>query len=157
MKEINDQNAVYEMARVIARRKANGFHYREDVISEAYLAVAEGVSDYSEIQNVVRKALRNEWKRENSYSPLEIADSLMRVGAPERARVDLWGALAGLTERQWVVVAMTFWDGMTAEEIAEELKIPRRTVADILERALLVLKKNSPGVAKTTEQNALGK
>jgi RNA polymerase sigma factor (sigma-70 family) len=157
MKEINDENAVYEMARVIARRKANGFHYREDIISEAYVAVAEGVSDPGEIQNIVRKALRKEWKRENSYSPLEIADSLMRQGAPERARVDVWEALEALNERQQAVVVLTFWEGLSQAEIVKELGMSQPTVHRTLNESLFLMHKFFAEANKIAEQNALGK
>jgi RNA polymerase sigma factor (sigma-70 family) len=81
----------------------------------------------------------------------------MRNGAPERARVDLWGALASLEERRRAVIIMAFWDGMTSEEIAEETGIPRRTVSDLLERAVLDLKIFFFKTAKTTGQFAVGK
>lgn len=47
----NQWESLYEMARVIANSKSNGRCYREDIISEAYLAVASGAESRSEIEN----------------------------------------------------------------------------------------------------------
>ena len=152
----NEWESLYETARIIANSKAGGRNYREDIVSEAYLAVANGAESRSEIENAIRQSLRDEWKREDRQTSLEVADSLMRNGAPERARPDIHAALAVLDERQWKVVVMTFWDGMTSEEIAEEMGIPRRTVSFILERAVLALKIFFFEIAKTTEQSAVG-
>jgi RNA polymerase sigma factor (sigma-70 family) len=155
--EGNGWEPLYEMARIIANSKASGRHYREDIVSEAYLAVANGADSRSDIENAIRQSLRDEWKQEDRHATLEVADSLMRNGAPERARPDLWGALASLTERQRAVVVMTFWEGMTSEEISEEMGIPRRTVSHILERAVLALKIFFFKLAKNTAQSAVGK
>jgi RNA polymerase sigma factor (sigma-70 family) len=155
MSEIRDENAMYEMARMIARVKSRGRHYREDAISEAYLAVANGAADRSEIENAVRRFVRGEWALEDGYTSLEVADSVMREGAPDRARPDVWGALAVLDERQRAVIGLTFWDGLTQAEIAKGLGISQVMVHLILEDSLRALKVFFDGTYKTTSQNAV--
>jgi hypothetical protein len=41
----NKWDSLYEMPRVIVNNKATGRHYREDLISDAYLAFARGVDN----------------------------------------------------------------------------------------------------------------
>jgi hypothetical protein len=65
-KTADHRESLYEMARAIASGRAGRRSYREDVISEAYLAVAEGASDRSSMENVRRRSMRDEWKREES-------------------------------------------------------------------------------------------
>ena len=133
MKQNNtDWESLYEMARVIADGKADGKHYREDIISDAYLAVARGADSPSEIQNAIRRTLRKEWYRENRHASL-------KLGAPERARLDIWGALEALDERQRAVVVLMFWEDLTQEEIAEELGVGQQHISRILSGALYAM------------------
>jgi RNA polymerase sigma factor (sigma-70 family) len=155
-RKTDHRESLYEMARVIANSKAGGRYYREDLISDAYLAVAEGAATRSDIENAIRRSLRGEWRREDRHASLELADSLMHDGAPERARFDLWGALRSLDERQRAVVVLTFWGGLTQEEISSELGIRRRTVGFILEQSLEAIKIFLTNIAKTQGQNAVG-
>jgi len=57
-------------------------------IADAYMAVADGSpADRRDIENAVRRSLRGEWGQEGRRGGIsvEIADSLVRTGAPERA------------------------------------------------------------------------
>jgi RNA polymerase sigma factor (sigma-70 family) len=123
-------------ARLIADGKADGKHYSEDLISDAYLAVARGADTPHKIRNAVRSTLRKEWCRENRHVSLELADSLMRNGAPERARLDIRRAIDALDERQRAVVVLMFWDDLTQEEIAEELGVKQPKLCRVLAGAI---------------------
>jgi RNA polymerase sigma factor (sigma-70 family) len=145
------------MARIIANAKSRGRHYQEDVVSEAYLAVADGAVDRSGIENAVRRSVREEWALEDGYASLELADSLMRQAAPEKARPDLWGALAVLDERQRAVVILTFWEGLSQENIAAVVGVGQQHVSRILDGALYAMQIFLTGMRKTHGQNAVGK
>jgi hypothetical protein len=97
MRQISDQNALYEMARLIASEKSGDRPYRDDIIAEAYLAVASGTATNKRgLENAVRASLRGEWSDDDRHVNLQISDSVARQGAPERALPDLWEAMAAL-------------------------------------------------------------
>jgi RNA polymerase sigma factor (sigma-70 family) len=156
MRQISDQNALYEMARLIASQKAAGRHYREDVISEAYLALADGASTKRQLENAVRSALRAEWADEDHHMNLQISDSVARQGAPERARPDLWKAMADLQPVQRATLILTFWYGLTQDEVAEIFGCSQRNVGMTVDSAIRTLKKKLTGTSNSPRETAVG-
>jgi RNA polymerase sigma factor (sigma-70 family) len=150
---------LYELARKIASQKAGGRYYRDDVISEAYLAVAEGeATDKREIENAVRRSLRSEWKweegrvhedrhdewnDEDGHVPfaLENLSGWDAPGAPERAKPDVDGALSALTEKQQTAVILTYVWGLTQQETANRMGVDQTVVRDHLRAAIRAMKK----------------
>lgn len=152
----------YEMARAIAKGKARG-PLRDDVVSNAYYAVAMGAKSWHLIHNEVCRSLRDEWRREKRYSSLEIADSLERgQEPPERARPDVWEALGVLTPRRRDAVVSVYWEGYTQGEVAEYLGISQQRVNQILMGAIQAMKvffegtrvKRGGGMPYPSEENS---
>ena len=143
------------MARLIAGQKSGDRQYRDDVISEAYLAVANGASTKREVENAVRASLRGEWEDEDRHVNLQISDAVAR-NVPERARPDLWGAMAKLTSQQRAVVVLTFWYGLEQDEIADIFGCSQQAVGRTLGRAINALKKILVGGCKTASETAVG-
>ena len=155
-REIKDENALYEMARLIAGQKSSNRHYREDVISEAYLAVANGATTKRQLENAVRSALRAEWADEGHHTNLQISDSFFREGAPERARPDLWAAMGTLTERQRTVVVLTFWHGLSQDEVSEVVGLNQAQVSRAVDEAIQALKKFLAKSHNSPRESAVG-
>jgi RNA polymerase sigma factor (sigma-70 family) len=156
MRQISDQNALYEMARLIAGQKSSNRHYRDDVISEAYLAVAEGATTKREVENAVRKSLRGEWEDEDRHVSLQISDSVARQELPERARPDLWAAMAKLEPNQRATVILTFWYGLDQTEVADIFGCTQKTISKTLDRAVDALRKILANGYKTPRDFAVG-
>ena len=152
------QQDLYELARKIASQKAGGRYYRDEVISEAYLAVAEGEAiDKRGIENAVRRALRDEWNWEDGrvhpkpvrcewndedrHVPFDIDKIPIRWGAPQRAKPDVDGALSALTEKQQTAVILTYVWGLTQQETANRMGVDQTVVRDHLRAAIRAIKK----------------
>jgi hypothetical protein len=92
MQENGDNLALYELARKIASKKAGGRYYREDVVSDAYVAVADGANRQRDIENAVRRSLRSEWRLADGRVPVEgmaiFTWECFQAG-PEWVRLDL--------------------------------------------------------------------
>ena len=156
-REIKDQNALYEMARLIAGQRSGDRSFRDDIISEAYLAVANGTATTKrEVENAVRASLREEWSDEDRHVNLQISDSVARQGAPERARPDIWAAIGTLTERQRVVVVLKFWYGLTQGEIADIFGVDQGRISRATDDAIEAMKKFFMGAHKTPRKTAVG-
>ena len=164
---------LYEMARKIASQKAGRRYYRDDVISEAYLAVAEGEATERGIENAVRRARRSEWKHargrvhedrggewndEDGHIPfrLENISGWGPPGAPERAKQELYAALSALTEKQWKAVFLIYWEGLTQRETADAMGVGQTVVRDHLRAAIRAMKKFLTAPPKTSSKNAVG-
>jgi RNA polymerase sigma factor (sigma-70 family) len=111
----------YRLAEQIAKGKTRGRHYRDDVLGDALLAVAQGTTDRGEIENAVRKSMRREWKFVEIHAPLNDADDRQCIGPPERARLGVWDEVNRLPRRQRQAVVLIFWAGLTEEEAAKEM------------------------------------
>ena len=166
---------LYELARKIASQKAGCRYYRNDVISEAYLAVAKGkATDKRGIENAVRRSLRSEWKQEDGlvhtdrrgewndedgHLPFDIRNisGWGPPGAPERARADLYAALSALTEKQQTAVFLIYWEGLTQQKAADVMGVDQSVVRDHLRAAIRAMKKFLTAPPKTSSESAVGK
>jgi RNA polymerase sigma factor (sigma-70 family) len=108
------------------------------------------------VENAVRKSLRGEWEDEDRHVSLQISDSVARQGLPERARPDLWGAMATLNPRQRAMVILTFWYGLSQEEVADIFGCSRRHVVRILGDAIQALKIFLKKTSQTPRDFAVG-
>jgi len=131
----------YQLARQLANAKTNGRHYQDDVLGDVLLAVAQGATDPSEIENAVRKSARREWKFAEVHSPLSEADDRQRCGPPERAQFGVSEEVDRLPTRQRQAVILVFWEGLTEEEAAQEMGCSHQTVHGYLNSAIAKLRK----------------
>jgi RNA polymerase sigma factor (sigma-70 family) len=135
--------AACELARRIAKSKTRGRNYRDDVIGDALLAVARGVTDRADLENAVRRSVRREWAHETPLVPLteELEKQIARTRtAPESAHLPLWEAIKTLPPRQYQAVVLTFWGGLAQEEAAREMGITHKAVDFLLDRAVINLR-----------------
>ena len=116
----------YTLAQQIAKAKTAGRHYRDDVLGDVFLAVAEGASTRDEIENAMRCAVIKEWTYSDRHGA--ICDVHEPVGPPERAKFDLWGEVYQLPPQQRLAVVLVFCEGFTEEEAGEEMGCTRDTV-----------------------------
>jgi hypothetical protein len=71
---------------IYQNKTARGRYYREDVISDACLAVAHGANSQRDIENAGRRSLGSEWALEDGRVPVEGMDTLSwkwSQGAPD--------------------------------------------------------------------------
>lgn len=80
------------------------------------------------ILDAVRATFHRKRVNQISFVPLEEA-RYIATGGNVDTHIDVRRALAKLKRRQRTVLVSTFWDGRTGIETAEELGIPKSTVA----------------------------
>src|SRR5581483_7190779 len=131
----------YEIARQLTKAKTNGRHYEDDVLGHALLAVAQGATAQSEIENAVRRSARREWKFAEVHAPLSEADDRQRWGPPERAQLGVSQAVDRLPSRQRQAIILVFWERLTQEEAAQEMGCSHQTVFGYLKCAITKLRK----------------
>jgi DNA-directed RNA polymerase specialized sigma24 family protein len=131
----------YRIAEQLAKAKTAGRHYRDDVLGDALLAVAQGATDRREIENAVRTSVRRERKYGDVHAPLSEADERQRVGPPERARLGISDEVNRLPLRQRQAVILVFWEGLTEQEAAVEMGCAQRVVHTHIDRAVRKLRK----------------
>lgn len=141
-----DQSALTEynphlLAQQLAKSKTNGRHYRDDVLGDALLAVAQGATDRREIENAVRNSVRREWKFGKLHPPLSEAEDHQRGGPPERALLGLWDEVNRLPRCQCLAVVLVFWGGLTEEEASVEMGCTQTAVHIHIDRAIAKLRK----------------
>jgi len=131
----------WKLAEDVAKSKTKGRNYSDDVLGDAYLAVAQGITDRPGIENAVRRSMRQEWAFAEYHAPLATADQQHRAEAPERAKVDLWEHVQKLPPRQRDAVVLVFWDGLTQEEAAARMGVAQECIVKHLKAAFENLKK----------------
>jgi hypothetical protein len=128
----------YRLAEQLAKAKTAGRHYRDDVLGDAFLAVAEGATTRDEIENAIRCAVIKEWTYSDRNGP--ICDLHEPIGPPERARFDIWGEVYRLPPRQRLAAVLVFCEGFTEEEAAKEMGCTRDTVHGYINCAIRKLR-----------------
>jgi DNA-directed RNA polymerase specialized sigma subunit len=129
----------YRLAQQLAKAKTAGRHYRDDVLGDAFLAVAEGASTRDEIENAIRCAVIKEWTYSDRHGP--ICDIHEPIGPPERAKFDVWGEVYRLPPRQRLAIELVFCEGFTEEESAVRMGCTDIAVHRLLDRAIQRLRK----------------
>ena len=145
---IGTQCDPYQLARQIAKAKTYGRHYRDDVLGDAFLAVAEGATTREEIENAIRCAVIKEWTYSDRHRP--VSEIREPIGPPERAKFDVWGEVYRLPLRQRLAVVLVFCEGFTEEQVAAEMGCTDVAVHRLTDRAIRRLRKIfSPPVRKS--------
>ena len=131
----------------------------EDVVQETLLAAYRGIGHFQGrsafrtwlvailIKQVLMLRRRNQGKSMPSLEQVEVeAKGRADPGAGEvDARLDVAQVLRELSEEHREVLVLREYDGMSYDEIAEALEIPRGTVESRLYRARQELKARLPG------------
>lgn len=123
----------------------------EDVLQETFLAAFSGMRSFRGRASVktwlvailVRRAARyNRRERLRRHAPLDEAPMPSAGDDAPRAdaRMDLAWALNGLDERYRQVIVLREIEGLSYEEIAQALRVPRGTVESRLHRARTALR-----------------
>ena len=134
------KHAMYRVALMMLRRPADA----EDAVSEAVEAAwrnLEKVRDLDALPayllkstiNAAHKALRG-WKRESTTEHLE---TLLPSAHPE---TPVWMYLGGMKEKYSLPLLLRYSEGLSDQEIAGILRLPRGTIASRLSRGLKMLK-----------------
>jgi|SRR5271157_2579962 len=131
----------YLIARQLAKAKTNGRHYRDDVLGDALLAVAQGAIDQRGIENAIRTSVLREWRHSERYRPMDEVQDQHRSGPPERAQLGMWDEVNRLPQRQRMAVVLVFWDGLTEEEASVEMGCSQAVVHIHIYRAIRKLRK----------------
>jgi DNA-directed RNA polymerase specialized sigma24 family protein len=131
----------YLLAQQLAKAKTNSRHYRDDVLGDALLAVAQGATERREIENAVRNSVRREWKYGEIHAPLSEADDRQRIGPPERAQLGISEEVNRLPQQQRLAVVLVFWEGMTEAEAAVEMGCSQQAVHAYTNLAITKLRK----------------
>ena len=128
----------------------------EDVVQDTLLAAYRGISRFQGrsslrtwlVSFLMRQVLMLRRKRKGKT--MAGLDAMAKAIVPDRpasevdARLDVGQILAGLSEEHREVLVLREFDGMSYDEIAESLEIPRGTVESRLYRARQELKARMP-------------
>ena len=136
----------------------------EDLLSIGRIAVLEnGTQDEGLAVTVAHAAMADAIKAEKirQRGAVEIREGHTFTGAGEEPSVgdmwdaivyghqhiqpaaryyDLWEELRALSPREYRVIALTFWSGMTLHQVAAELGVSHMTVSRILTRVINMLR-----------------
>lgn len=134
------RHAMYRVALMMLRHAADA----EDAVSEAVEASWRNLERIRDLKalpaylikstiNAAHKTLRGR-KRENTMEHLEV---FMPADTPE---TPVWMYLVGLKEKYSLPILLRFSEGMSDQQIASVLGLPRGTVASRLSRGLNMLK-----------------
>jgi RNA polymerase sigma-70 factor, ECF subfamily len=116
----------------------------DDVVSEVFLAAWRRVDELPRdslpwLLNIARGVMSNRRRADDRWRALvaRLSHERGRAGAGQVLDVDLgvFEALATLSETDRELVLLVAWEGLTREQIAAVLGIPRGTVAVRLHRA----------------------
>ena len=134
------------------------FHTRsqlaaEDLVSEAFLRVLSSLASYDSrrgpftawLYGIARHALaRYKWQAAHSGAARQAARAAAATDghntAPGEERIDLWQAVAELSESEREVIALKFGGGLTHREIAVVTGLREVHVGVVLGRALQKLR-----------------
>ena len=134
------KHAIYRVALIMLRRPADA----EDAVSEAVEATWRNLEKVRNLDalpayllkstiNAAHKALRGR-KRE---STMDLLEALLPPSHPE---TPVWMYLGGMKEKYSLPLLLRFSEGMSDQEIAGILHLPRGTIASRLSRGLKMLK-----------------
>lgn len=140
MDRLTPDTPVCEVVQRVARRYARRCRMEvEDLAQECWLAIlqAPGRPNYFAASNAcIRAARRSIWhfKRDRLRSSCRSREPI-----PDEV-LDVPYLLAHLTQRQWEVVYLTYWEGLSGKAIGERLGIHWTTVATLRRNALARLR-----------------
>ncbi len=137
---VNTRHAMYRVALVMLKQAADA----EDAVSDAVEATWRNLERIRDLKalpayllkstiNAAHKTLRGR-KRESTMEHLE---ALLPEDTPE---TPVWMYLGGMKEKYSLPLMMRYSEGMSDQQIASVLGLPRGTVASRLSRALNMLK-----------------
>ena len=134
------KHSMYRVALMMLRHPADA----EDAVSDAVEITWRRLHSIRDLEalpayllkstiNAAHKALRG-WKRESTMEHLE---ALLPSTHPE---TPVWMYLGGMKEKYSLPLLLRFSEGMSDQEIAGILNVPRGTIASRLSRGLKMLK-----------------
>jgi RNA polymerase sigma-70 factor (ECF subfamily) len=152
------QSMVYSIALRICRNEGAAEEIAQDVFLELHRNMRK-LTSAEHVQNWLRRVTTHrtlDWLRKRKCDPeqdaVEFDEGWMRVGwhagAPSKMGSQLELLVRSLPEAHRVVIVMRYQEGLSAEEIAEVLRVPAATVKSQLQRALALLRRKGSDVLK---------
>jgi RNA polymerase sigma factor (sigma-70 family) len=107
-------------------------------LAEAYLKGKRGEDLLRKVQHACRTSARREWRYD---SKIAFSAPSFSPGKPDGEFLELWDAVKTLPSRQYLAVFLTYWGGMSDEEVAIEMGITSQAVDTLLQKAYKKIKK----------------
>jgi len=152
------QSMVFSIALRICRDRGAAEEIAQDVFLELHRNLRK-LKSAEHVENWLRRVSTHrtlDWLRKRKTDPQRDAEEFDETweragwfgGASSRVGSQLEALVQSLPETQRVVIVMRYQEEMTAEEIAEMLRVPVATVKSQLQRALVMLRRKGNGVLK---------
>lgn len=152
------QSMVYSIALRICRDGGAAEEIAQDVFLELHRNLRK-LASAEHVENWLRRVTTHrtlDWLRKRKSDPQRDAEEFdegwMRVGwhsgAVSRMESQMDALVRSLPEAQRVVIVMRYQEGLSAEEIAETMRVPTATVKSQLQRALQLLRRKGSDVLR---------